>query len=181
MIPVGWGLLIASYYLWRRRERAFQIAFGLLLVLGVMNVLKGLDIEEALLAWAAAALLWWGRSSFSVRRGPLRIRVSLGIAGAVVGSTLVLSTVAVWAAASGRPSVDRVLQSSWDMLIWQNPPVAFGDEYRFVPQAIGVLSLIAMLVVAWALFRPVAPLSELPRDEERNGPGLSLPATAMTH
>ena len=53
------------------------------------------------------------------------------------------------------------------MLIWQNPPVAFGDEYRFVPQAIGVLSLIAMLVVAWALFRPVAPLSELPGDEER--------------
>ena len=167
VIPVGWGLLIASYYLWRRRERAFQIAFGLLLVLGVMNVLKGLDIEEALLAWAAAALLWWGRSSFSVRRGPLRIRVSLGIAGAVVGSTLVLSTVAAWAAASGRPSVDRVLQSSWDMLIWQNPPLAFGDEYRFVPQAIGVLSLIAMLVVAWALFRPVAPLSELPGDEER--------------
>ncbi len=167
VIPIGWGLLIASYYLWRRRERAFQIAFALLLVLGVMNVLKGLDIEEAILAWAAAALLWWGRSSFSVRRGPLRIRVSLGIAGAVVGSTLVLSTAAAWAAASGRPSVDRVLQSSWDMLIWQNPPLAFGDEYRFVPQAIGVLSLIAMLVVAWALFRPVVPLSELPGDEER--------------
>ena len=167
VIPVGWGLLVASYYLWRRRERAFQIAFALLLVLGVMNVLKGLDIEEAILAWGAAALLWWGRASFSVRRGPLRIRVSLGVAGAVVGSTLVLSMVAAWAAAAGRPSVDRVVQSSWDMLIWQNPPLAFGDEYRFVPQAIGVLSLIAMLVVAWALFRPVAPLSDLPGDEER--------------
>ena len=167
VIPVGWGLLVASYYLWRRRERAFQIAFALLLVLGVMNVLKGLDIEEAILAWGAAALLWWGRASFSVRRGPLRIRVSLGVAGAVVGSTLVLSMAAAWAAAAGRPSVDRVIQSSWDMLIWQNPPLAFGDEYRFVPQAIGVLSLIAMLVVAWALFRPVAPLSDLPGDEER--------------
>jgi lysyl-tRNA synthetase, class II len=167
VIPVGWALLVASYYLWRRRERAFQIAFALLLVLGVMNVVKGLDVEEALLAWGAAGLLWWGRSSFSVRPGPLRIRVSLGVAGAVALSTLVVSTVAAGLAAEGQPSVDRVLQSTWNMLIWQNPPVAFEDEFRFVPQAIGMLSLLAMLVVAWAVFRPVAPISELPDEAER--------------
>ncbi len=168
VIPVGWALLIASYYLWRRRQRAWQIALGLLLILGVLNVLKGLDVEEALVAWAAAALLWWGRAGFSVPPGPLRLRVSAGVAAALGLSTLALSTVAAWSAASGRPSVDRVLQTSWNMLIWEPPPLAFGDEYRFVPQAIGALSLITMLVVAWALFRPVAPVSEFPGEIERD-------------
>ncbi len=167
VIPIGWALLLASYYLWRRRQRAVQITLVLLVTLGVINVLKGLDFEEALLAWGAAALLWWGRSSFSVRPGRFRVSISVGVAGAVVVSTLVLSTVAAWSAASGRPSVDRVLQSTWNMLIWENPQFALNDELRFVPQAIGALSLLAVLVVAWAVFRPVTPASELPDDEER--------------
>jgi lysyl-tRNA synthetase class 2 len=71
-LPAGVGLCVAALYLGRRRRRAWSAAVGLLLVLAVFNVLKGLDFEEALACLALAALLWWGRAAFTVAHDPLR-------------------------------------------------------------------------------------------------------------
>ena len=60
VIPVS-SAPSCSIYLWRRRSRVWKLAFGLLLVLGAFNILKGPDVGEALLAFAAAGLLWWAR------------------------------------------------------------------------------------------------------------------------
>src|SRR5439155_1766770 len=46
-IPVAWLLLVAGVYLGRRRRRALQLAIVLLVVLAALNILKGLDVEEA--------------------------------------------------------------------------------------------------------------------------------------
>ena len=73
VVPLATALLLASYYLWRRRRRAFAIAFVLLIAIGVFNVLKGLDVEEALLAWIGAGVLWWGRGAFTVEPGPVKL------------------------------------------------------------------------------------------------------------
>ena len=40
----------------------------LLVVLGALDLLKGLDFEEAVLSWAGAAALWWGRDTFYVQQ-----------------------------------------------------------------------------------------------------------------
>ena len=80
VVPLATALLLASYYLWRRRRRAFAVAFVLLIAIGVFNVLKGLDVEEALLAWFGAGVLWWGRGAFTVEAGPVRICGSIATA-----------------------------------------------------------------------------------------------------
>ncbi|MFL5885733.1 MAG: hypothetical protein ACJ77M_11740, partial [Thermoleophilaceae bacterium] len=56
-LPAGLLLLVLAVHLGRRRRRAQQIAVATLLVAGVLNVVKGLDVEEALVSWALACLL----------------------------------------------------------------------------------------------------------------------------
>jgi len=167
VIPVSWALLIAAYSLWRRRRRACDVAVVLLVLLGVFNLLDGPELEEAALSWAAAGMLWYGRESFVAEPGTIRLRLSLWAAGVAAMATLLFSTLAAWSAAPGRPPVGEVLWTSWDMLVWRDPPVPFRDEFRFVPHAVGVLSLFALVVVAWAVFRPLAAARPLPDRDER--------------
>ena len=54
-LPTGVALLLVAPYLLKRRRRAWQAAIGLMLVLGVLDLLKGLDFEETVITWAAAA------------------------------------------------------------------------------------------------------------------------------
>src|ERR1700677_189419 len=44
-LPAGAALLLVAPYLFKRRRRARQIAFALLVTLGIVNLLKGLDYE----------------------------------------------------------------------------------------------------------------------------------------
>ncbi len=88
VVPLATALLLASYYLWRRRRRAFAIAFVLLIAIGVFNVLKGLDVEEALLAWVGAGVLWWGRGAFTVEPGPVKLGASIVTAAAALTVTV---------------------------------------------------------------------------------------------
>jgi len=60
-VPVSFALLVTAYYLYRRRYRALQVALPLLAALTLFNLVKGLDLEEAVLTATAAALLWAGR------------------------------------------------------------------------------------------------------------------------
>ena len=66
-LPAGLALVGAAWQLARRRRRALVAAVGLLGVLGAANLLKGLDVEEALISWGLAALLWRARGAFVVR------------------------------------------------------------------------------------------------------------------
>src|SRR5674476_148183 len=59
-IPASAALIMTSFFLRGRRRRAWQVALVLLVALGAIHLLKGLDFEESVLSWAAAALLWWG-------------------------------------------------------------------------------------------------------------------------
>src|SRR5579884_675997 len=57
-LPVGAALLLLAPYLLKRRRRALIAAVGLMLALGLVNLLKGLDFEESLLSCLAAGLLY---------------------------------------------------------------------------------------------------------------------------
>src|SRR6478736_2752746 len=167
VIPVSSALLVCSIYLWRRRSRVWKLAFGLLLVLGAFNILKGPDVGEAVLAFAAAGLLWWGRDSFSVRPERIPVRASLLGAAVMLVATVGLCTVAVWASAPGRPSPSLVARTTADLLLWEPSPIAFRDEFGNLPEAIGVVSILGFVGVAWLLFRPLAPPLRLPEEDER--------------
>src|SRR5439155_1634349 len=72
-LPAAAALIVTAFYLYRRRRGALNVAVALLLALGVLNLAKGLDFEEALWSFAAAGLLWWGRAAFHVRHDPVSL------------------------------------------------------------------------------------------------------------
>jgi lysyl-tRNA synthetase class 2 len=76
-LPAGAALLLVAPYLLKRRRRAWQAALVLMLVLGVFDLLKGLDFEETLLTWASAAILVRGGRSFPVRHDPITVRSAI--------------------------------------------------------------------------------------------------------
>ena len=98
-IPASLLLLVTAPYLWRRRQSAFRLALVLLLGLGVLNLLKGLDVEEASASFALAGLLWLGRSSFCVQPDPVSLRAALRRIPLVLATGFLLCCVAVWLAA----------------------------------------------------------------------------------
>jgi lysylphosphatidylglycerol synthetase-like protein (DUF2156 family) len=74
-LPVGLALLVAARQLARGSRRAVNIAIALLVIASVLNVIKGLDVEEAGLSAAAAALLWRFRDQFAMTARAARPRV----------------------------------------------------------------------------------------------------------
>jgi lysyl-tRNA synthetase class 2 len=142
-VPASAALVAVAFYLRARRHRAWQLALGLTLAIGAIALLKGFDFEEALLSWAAAALLWWARDSFYVRHEPLR-RVSAAV---------------LWLAA--------LAVGSGSMLAWARASAELHDELAWGPVVVGGTCTAAILVLAYALFRPLAPPGCLPGGEER--------------
>jgi lysyl-tRNA synthetase class 2 len=142
-VPLSVALIVVAFYLRARRHRAWQLAVGLLLALGLLGLLKGLDFEEALLSWSAAGLLWWGRDAFWVRHRPL---------GPVSPALVALAAVAVGSAS---------------LLAWDTASSEIHDELEWGPVALGGIGLVAVLVLAYLIFRPLGPPRELPGSHER--------------
>ena len=111
-VPASVALLVGAFYLRRRRRVAWQVALALLCGLTLLDIVKGLDVEEAALTAAGAALLWWGRDAFVVRGDPVRLRSALWRVPAIATATILLGLVAVafaapragFSAGSTRPS-----------------------------------------------------------------------------
>ena len=89
-LPAAAALIVTAFYLHRRRPGALNVAVGLLLALGVLSLVKGLDFEESLWSFAGAGLLWSGRAAFHVRHDPVGLRSALLCVPAVVARTTVL-------------------------------------------------------------------------------------------
>jgi lysyl-tRNA synthetase class 2 len=155
-IPAAWVLLVAGFYLGRRRRRALYLAIGVLIVLAVLNILKGLDIEEAVADLLAAGLLWLGRSSFCVEHEPLAKgrSVLFRIVGLVSGTILVAAT-AVWIGAPSDTSVAAIARTTGDLLSWQASPIAFRDEVGQLGLAVGLLGVMTLFACASLVFRPL--------------------------
>jgi lysyl-tRNA synthetase, class II len=165
-IPVAAALFITSYYLYRRRLRAVRLAVILLLALGVFNLLKGFDFEEALGDLGVAALLWVGRGSFYVEHEPLGRRSALLRAPMVALGCLVSAYALVLAAAPHR-SLTIIARETADLLLWEKGPLTFRDELARLDLAVGILGVGALVVVAYLVFRPLAAPRDLPDREVR--------------
>jgi lysylphosphatidylglycerol synthetase-like protein (DUF2156 family) len=114
-----------------------------MVVLGAVALLKGLDFEEALLSWAAAGLLWWGRPAFYVRHRPL----AAGIPGA------------------DRPRSPRRRVGELPGL--ETASFQVDDELAWTPIAVGAIGVLAVAALAYLIFRPLGPPRDLPGSRER--------------
>jgi len=161
-IPAGAVLLVTAFYLRRRRLRALYLAVALLVALGVLNLMKGLDFEEAVLDFAAAGLVWFGRGSFYVHHDPLSLRGALSRIPAVVFGCALTAGVSVWIAAPAHTSFSTIAREAGDLLIWQDGPLTFHDELGRLDLAVGILGVLALLACAYLAFRPLAAPRSLP-------------------
>src|SRR5205814_354016 len=147
-VDLGLTTIVTAFYLYRRRRGALHVAVGLLLALGVLNLAKGLDFEEAVWSFAAAGLLWWGRAAFHVRHDPAGLRSAFYRVPAVVAATTILIVGSVWIAAPSGARAGAILRTAGDALLWQPGPIAFPDEMGRLPLAVGLLALAALLACA---------------------------------
>lgn len=136
-LPGGLLLLILAPYLARRRRRALHSAVAILLALGGLNLLKGLDIEEALVSWALAGLLAWGRDAFYVRHAAMTARTATRALAAPAITVIVAAGAALTAE------------------LWAPPSIAVAAGF------------VAALAVARISFRPLAAPARPAEEERR--------------
>ena len=157
-LSAGLALVMLGVYLARRRRRAWVLAVAVLAVAGALNILKGLDVEEAFSSWALAGLLFWGRDSFHVLHDGDGLRVALVRSAAVlclvvVGAALSLVAASHWGTPALTPG--RVRSELLSSLTLTGGPVHYRDPFEWLPLGLDVLWASAAATIAWLLFRPL--------------------------
>jgi lysyl-tRNA synthetase, class II len=167
-VPASLLLLVSAPYLWRRRQSALRLALVLLVGLAALDLLKGLDIEEAAGSLAVASVLWLGRSAFCVRPDPASLRAALRNVPLLAASVFLLCGLAVWLAAPESASLAAIVRSTFDTLLWQQGPIEFRGELDFIDEAVGLAGALTLAWCAYLLFRPLAVPRAYPTAEARH-------------
>ena len=128
-LPAGVGLIVIARHLALRRRRALHVALVLLVGAGWLNLLKGLDVEEAVVSWAFAALLWWGRDAFCVRHDVGSLRGAFARVAVLMTVSALTALTAVTVASGG---------ADW------------------LPAGLALLAGFTLAAAAAALFRPLS-------------------------
>ncbi|MDP9345174.1 MAG: phosphatidylglycerol lysyltransferase domain-containing protein, partial [Actinomycetota bacterium] len=156
-LPAGLALVGAAWQLVRRRRRALVVAVVLLVLLGAANLMKGLDVEEALLSWGTAALLWRARRAFVVRSDPDgRVRTLLHVALLLAGAYLVAvaSVVAAGDALTPLlPAGQAPARALW--LLGMDRAIHAHGGFRWLPNGLALLSLGSLGAAGAMLFAPL--------------------------
>jgi lysyl-tRNA synthetase class 2 len=134
---------------------------------GLLNLVKGLAVEEAAGSFAVAGILWLGRGSFSVRHDPVTLRSALWRVPLLVAGGLALCLLAVRLGSPEGTPLATVVRETCDALLWQPGPLVFHDELGRLDQAVGAVGAIMLLWCAYLLFRPLAAPRSLPGAEAR--------------
>jgi lysyl-tRNA synthetase, class II len=166
-VPASMLLFVTAPYLWRRREGALRLAVVVLVGLGVLNLLKGLDLEEAVASFTVAGLLWLGRSSFCVQHDPVDVRSALKRLPVIAGGGLLLCGLAVWLSAPWGTSLSSVIRETYNALLWRDGPIAFREDLGGVDEAVGAAGLLVLLWCSCLVFRPLAAPRAFPGGETR--------------
>jgi lysyl-tRNA synthetase class 2 len=105
VVFVAAALLLLAWGLRRGRRLAWTATVLLLAATAVLHVLKGIDVEEALLAAAVAGWLLWHRDAFPTRPDSRHVRVAtVALLG---GGLLVVAVSAVLVLLAGERGVGR--------------------------------------------------------------------------
>ncbi len=172
-LPAGVALLLVAPYLLKRRRRAWQAAIVLMALLGLLDLLKGLDFEETAITWGVALALLPAGGGFRVEHNQLTLRSAFWRVPLLGAVALAISAVAAWAS-EGHPSWSRVARETGDLLLWRSGPIHFHhDGYLFhhrlmwVPLGVHMVELGTLLAMAYVIFRPLAAPSVLPGPASR--------------
>jgi lysylphosphatidylglycerol synthetase-like protein (DUF2156 family) len=161
----GVGLLLLARGIRRGQHRAWAVCQVVLLTSAVLHLLKGADVEEAVVALAVAAFLWVNRASFRAAADVPPLRRGIAAVGAAAASTIVAGALGIeistWINAATRRGPQFHL--SWARAFQAILERGVGIHNVFLPHRIdrfvspgAVAAAVALVVVTVALtFRPV--------------------------
>ena len=166
-LPAGVLLIVVARSLGRRRRRAWQAAVGLLAVIAALDLLKGLDVEEAALSVAACGLLVWSRGAFYVRHDRNGLRAARGALGFVVAGAFATAG-AVWAAAvPADPGFGDVVRGTLATFAGVPGPIAFRDGTALLPLLLAAVAIATAAAIVLRPLRSAPPSSVAARRDAR--------------
>jgi lysyl-tRNA synthetase class 2 len=156
-------LVLLAHGLRRRKRRAWRIAVGVSLLLGIAHVVKGLDIEEAVLSVVLLTLLVWARQEFTAKGDPttrwLAVRAFgyLTVAGLGVGMAMITM---YHHRVVGSPSLGQEAETVLRGLVGLSGPVAFAYHRTelMVSSTLLAFGIVAVLVTGYLALRPAEPV-----------------------
>ncbi|MHB2021861.1 MAG: phosphatidylglycerol lysyltransferase domain-containing protein [Mycobacteriales bacterium] len=172
-LVIGVLLLLIAHGLRRRKQRAWRAATGLLALSVVLNLVKGLDVEEAAVSGALLGASIWLRNEFRAAGDP-RSRwvvpfVFVGLLGVSVG--LGMAALAIrHNDLAGSPSLSDQLDYVFRGLIGVSGALRFrsGRTGDLVGDLLGGLGFLTVLLPVYLALRPPEPLARLgPEDEAK--------------
>ncbi|HMJ32907.1 MAG TPA: phosphatidylglycerol lysyltransferase domain-containing protein [Baekduia sp.] len=160
-LPTGMALVGAARPLAKRRRRALHGAVALLAGVGVLNVLKGLDIEEAVISWALAGVLWRCRAAFWVGHqrpasAALAARVTLLVLGPLA---VAVAAVAMAAGHAVVPLTGAAIPRAAIQLLTVTAGPDFRGGFGWLPIGLGVLGVGAAIAIAATILEPLRPVN----------------------
>ena len=164
-------LVFAGHGLRRRKRRAWRLAVALLAVSAVLHIVKGLDVEEAVLVALGLSILVAHRREFSATGDP-RTRWRAPLVGCVMLAAAIGSGLLLLATHDvvGSPSVGDQLREVLLGLVGVSGPVRFGSAAAadVVSDILLSLGAATAVVTAYLALRPAEPAVTLStEDEER--------------
>jgi lysyl-tRNA synthetase class 2 len=158
-LPAGLALVGAAWPLVKRRRRALHGALALLLAVGVLNLLKGPDIEEALVSWGLAALLCRCRAAFWVGHqrpasAALVVRVGVLAAGA---AAVAIAAVGIAAGHAVEPLPGDAVPRAGIRLLTVTAGPDFRAPFAWLPLGLGLLGIGTAVAIAATILEPLRP------------------------
>ena len=153
-LPAGVVLLVSSFSLLHRRRAAWALALALLVLLGLLELLRGPDLGEAGLSLACAGALWSARDAFCVRtREPVLLLVQK--VGVLLVGFVALAFAAVVAIV--HTGTAQSAQEVLALVAWQPaPPTPLLDGASALAPLIRSMTILVLLGSAYLAFRSPA-------------------------
>jgi lysyl-tRNA synthetase class 2 len=168
-LQAGIALVIVGFYVARRRRRAWLVAVTALTMAGVLNLLKGLDIEEAAASWLLAMMLAWNRSAFWVRHDRGNWQSASRRITYMAGASCLAVATAVAGARWGTPhlTVELIPAEVRALITFTASPVQFPEPLEWMPAGVALMELGLLLAIGSLLFRPLGGPPKFPLLETR--------------
>ena len=160
----GVALVVLARGVRRGQKRAWAVCEVLLIVVAALHILKGVDVEEAVVALAVAAMLWVYRGSFQARTDVVALRRGLLTVLGTAVLTVAAGTLAVELSTainhrrhveSPRVSWPRALDAVLNRMVGSGSVVLPRRINEFLTPTLEAATAGLVLALLVVLFRPV--------------------------
>jgi len=153
----GLGLLLLGRGVRRGQRRAWLVSVGLLAGSAVLHLVKGVDIEEVVMATAVAGYLVIHRRAFRVASDAPSARLGLLWAAAGAAIATAVGTAAAWLikTPTGRLPLQRAALAAVGRLVGLSPVPVEHHLDDFLSPVLAAVGFGVVAVLGWQLLQPV--------------------------